>query len=157
MIFRVLILFLFLWESCAPRYLTGGVVRVADGDTFTLLIGKNQQRIRLYGIDCPERGQPYNRVATAFTKELLSSGPVKVREMDIDRYGRVVGIVYIADTINLNERLLEAGLAWHCAVYDRNPLWMAKEQEAREARRGLWTESGAVAPWHWRKGEKTLK
>lgn len=94
MIFRVLILFLFLWESCAPRYLTGGVVRVADGDTFTLLIGKNQQRIRLYGIDCPERGQPYNRVATAFTKELLSSGPVKVREMDIDRYGRVVGIVY---------------------------------------------------------------
>lgn len=157
MLSRLLVLFLFLSESCATYYLTGKVVRVADGDTFTLLIRGGQQRIRLYGVDCPERGQPYNRVATSLTKELLSLGPVKVKEMDVDRYGRVVGIVYIADTINLNERLLDAGLAWHYTTYDNNRLWAAKELAARAARRGLWAEPDAMAPWHWRKEKKASK
>ncbi|MFC3198047.1 thermonuclease family protein [Parapedobacter deserti] len=146
------VLLLFLPEACATRYLTGSVVHVADGDTFTLLIGDEQQRVRLHGVDCPERGQPYSRVATTFAKEMLASGSVKVKEMNIDRYGRVVGVVYIADSINLNVRLLNEGLAWHYKAYDNDPLWGAIESDAREARRGLWSDSNAIAPWRWRKG-----
>lgn len=152
---RTLILLLFLTDACVnTHYLSGEVVRVADGDTFTLLVAGQQHRIRLHGIDCPEKGQPYNRVATRLTKDLLASGTVKVQQMDIDRYGRVVGVVLINDTINLNERLLEAGLAWHYKSYDGNPAWAELESNARSAKRGLWVEPGAVAPWEWRKRQR---
>ena len=152
---RILIFFLFFVAACVdPHYLSGDVVRVADGDTFTLLVDGQQQRVRLYGIDCPERGQPYSRVATEFTKDLLASGRVEVQPMDTDQYGRIVGMVYISDTINLNERLLEAGLAWHYTAYDNSPDWALLEAEAKKAHRGLWAEKGAVAPWKWRKRKR---
>jgi len=134
--------------------MTGEVVRVADGDTFTMLVEGQQQRIRLHGIDCPERGQPYNRVATQLTKDLLASGRVKVEQLDTDRYGRVVGVVYINDTINLNERLLEAGLAWHYKSYDSSLEWARIEKLAQAAKRGLWVEKDAIAPWEWRKRQR---
>src|SRR5690606_41000810 len=149
---RTVILLFFLAGACVnTHYLSGEVVRVADGDTFAMLVEGQQHRIRLHGIDCPEKGQPYNRVATQFTKDMLALGKVKVQRMDTDRYGRVVGIVLINDTINLNERLLEAGLAWHYKSYDRNPEWAKLETIAKTAKRGLWEEEGAIAPWEWRK------
>jgi len=149
---RVVILIFFVVSACVdPHYLSGEVVRVADGDTFTLLVGGQQHRIRLHGIDCPERGQPYSRVATRFTKDLLASGNVKVQQIDTDRYGRIVGIVLIDDTVNLNERLLEAGLAWHYKAHDRNPNWASLEATAQTERRGMWETSGTIAPWEWRK------
>jgi len=156
MMSRLVILFLLLTGSCATNYLTGVPVSVADGDTFTLLVGNVPHKIRLHGIDCPERGQPFSRVATQFTKTMLVSGKVRVREMGTDRYGRVVGMVYV-DNVNLNERLLEAGLAWHYTDYDQNPHWAALEQAAREARRGLWQEPDAIAPWRWRKGDRPAR
>lgn len=153
---RFLIFFLFFTASCInTHYLSGEVVRIADGDTFTLLSGGQQHRIRLHGIDCPEKGQPYSRVATQLARDLLASGKVKVQRMDTDWYGRVVGIVLINDTINLNERLLEAGLAWHYKSYDRNPEWAKLETIAKTAKRGLWEEEGAIAPWEWRKRQRT--
>ena len=155
MFYRVLVLFLFLTSTCTTtQYLSGEVVRVADGDTFTMLVAGQQQRIRLHGIDCPEKGQPYSRVATQFIKDMLASGKVKVQQLDTDRYGRVVGIVLINDTINLNERLLEAGLAWHYKIYDRNPEWARLEKIAQTAKRGLWVEKDVVAPWEWRKRKR---
>jgi len=152
---RVLVLFLFLTSTCTTtQYLSGEVVRIADGDTFTMLVEGQQHRIRLHGIDCPEKGQPYSRVATQFTKDLLASGKVKVQQLDTDRYGRVIGIVLINDTINLNERLLEAGLAWHYKNYDRSPEWARMEKAAQTAKHGLWVEKDAVAPWEWRKRKR---
>src|SRR3546814_2642608 len=109
----MVVIALLLTCSCKVKVLTGTVVRVADGDTFTLLVtGNKQVRVRLYGIDCPERGQPHSRVATDHLKALLSKGNVWVEEMDTDRYGRTVGMVY-AGGVNVNESLLAAGLAWH--------------------------------------------
>ena len=153
MLNRIVFIFLcLLVSSCLdPYYYSGAIVRVADGDTFTMLVDGEEQRIRLFGVDCPERGQPYSRVATEFTRELLASGPVDVQEMDVDQYGRVVGVVWISDSINLNERLLDAGLAWHYTAFDHDPNWARKEREARRAKRGLWAEKKAVAPWEWRK------
>ena len=155
---RILVFLLFFATTCVgTHYLSGEVVRVADGDTFTLLVDGQQQRVRLHGIDCPERGQPYSRVATQFTKDLLASGKVEVAQMDTDQYGRIVGIVYINDTINLNERLLEAGLAWHYTAYDFSPDWMKLAADAKEAKRGLWAEKGAIAPWEWRKRKRSKR
>lgn len=155
--FPMLIVALLLIVSCKVNVLTGEVVRVADGDTFTLLVDNDTQvRVRLYGIDCPERGQPYNRVATEHLKQLLAKGDVRVKEMDVDHYGRTIGMVY-AGGINVNESLLAAGLAWHYTSFDNNFSWVALEAHARENKVGLWAEPNPVAPWDWRKEKRETK
>lgn len=82
---------------CSNFYLfafSGRVIRVADGDTITILTeGKEQKRIRLYGIDCPEKKQPFGQKAKQFTSNKVFGELVEVEEKDIDRYGRTVGIV----------------------------------------------------------------
>lgn len=72
-----------------------------------------------------------------FTDSLLQSGNIKVEQTEVDRYGRVVGIVIISDSINLNERLLQAGLAWHYSYFDKNPEWAAFELNAKKDKAGL--------------------
>ncbi|HZX74284.1 MAG TPA: thermonuclease family protein, partial [Cyclobacteriaceae bacterium] len=111
--------------------LIGKVVSVADGDTFTMLIDNRQVRIRLHGIDCPEKSQDFGQVAKEFTSGYVFGKVVTVVQMDIDRYGRTIGMVTIND-INVNEKLLEAGLAWHYTTYDRNPKWKAIEVAAKK-------------------------
>ena len=152
--FASFVIALLLAFGCNVTMLTGTVVRVADGDTFTLLIDGNKQvRVRLYGIDCPERGQPYSRVATDHLKTLLAQGKVKVTEMDTDRYGRTVGMVY-AGRVNVNESLLANGLAWHSTAFDKNPAWAKLEATAREQHLGLWKQANPTAPWIWRKRKR---
>jgi micrococcal nuclease len=91
--------------------LTGKVVSVADGDTLTLLTSdQHQTRIRLHGIDCPERKQDFGAKAKQFLADLVFAKEVYVKGMDIDRYGRTIGIV-IVEGVNVNEALLRAGIA----------------------------------------------
>ncbi len=132
--------------------LSGKVVKVADGDTFTLLTEDNKQvKVRLHGIDCPEKGQDFGQVAKQYTSDKVYLQVVRVRATDIDRYGRTVGIVTLKDGTVLNEALLTAGLAWHYTKYDKNTLWAGMELEARNKKVGLWVMPGAVPPWDWRK------
>jgi micrococcal nuclease len=130
--------------------LSGKVVSVADGDTFTMLVNNGQIRIRLHGIDCPEKGQDFSNVAKEFLSEYVFDKVVTVRIMDTDRYGRTIGMVTI-NGVNVNEKLLEAGLAWHYKTYDKNPEWARMEQEARTKRKGLWVQSNAIPPWEYRR------
>jgi micrococcal nuclease len=68
-----------------------------------------------------------------------------------DRYGRTIGMVTI-DGVNVNEALLEAGLAWHYKTYDKNPDWAKLENQAKRDKRGLWVQPNPIPPWDWRKG-----
>jgi len=90
----------------------GKVVSVSDGDTIKVLKDGKQVKIRLAAIDCPEKGQPYGQKAKRFTADMVAGKTVKVWETDTDRYGRIVGFVFVGDK-NLNKELLSAGLAWH--------------------------------------------
>jgi micrococcal nuclease len=83
---------------------------VADGDTFTMLIDQEQVRVRLHGIDCPERGQDFSSVAKEYLSDLVFNKTVRVEKLDTDRYGRTIGLVYV-DSTHVNEALLRAGLA----------------------------------------------
>ena len=142
--------------NCYAQRITGKVIRVSDGDSFTLLTDNNHEvRIRLYGIDCPEKEQPYSKAAKEFTGNILKVGAVEVEQKDIDRYNRIVGIVIVADSINLNEQLLKKGFAWHYQYYDNNPMWTAYERIARESKQGLWKEPNPISPWQWRKGVRS--
>ena len=129
----------------------GRVVGIADGDTFTLLTGDKQQvKVRLYGIDCPERKQDFGQVAKQRLSELVFGQMVSVIKKDMDRYGRTVALVYKKDTC-INEELLKEGLAWHYVKYDRNPAWELMEARARKQKAGLWVQPHPVPPWEWRK------
>lgn len=149
---RLCFLFLFqLLVLAGSVQLKGLVVSIADGDTFTLLTDdKKEVKIRLHGIDTPEKGQDYYQVAKIFLSDLIFQKNVEIEEKDIDRYGRTIGMVYYQNR-NINEELLKAGLAWHYKFYDKNPLWSKLEDDARNAKKGLWSLANPVAPWEWRK------
>jgi len=110
---------LFLW-LLAPSILwawTGKVVGIADSDTITVLNGKTPVKIRLYGIDCPEKGgQAFGNKAKQFTSDMVFKKQVQIEPMDQDRYGRTVAWVFV-DGKNLCEELVAAGLAWHYKKY----------------------------------------
>ena len=130
--------------------LVGKVISVADGDTFTMLVNNEQIKIRLHGIDCPEKGQDFGTVAKKFISDRVFGKIVSVEKLDTDRYGRTIGMVTV-DGLNINEELLKAGLAWHYKQYDKNPEWARMEQDAKNAKKGLWVQPNAIPPWEWRR------
>jgi len=149
------LIFLALANSAAlaADTITGKVVRVADGDTITILTSdKEQFKIRFAGIDCPERSQPWGRNATEALKVVLTGEPVTVEVMDVDRYGRTVGRVYIKG-MNINQHLVKFGNCWVYPRYAKDKELFALQDEAKTAQRGLWRlpEGERVPPWEWRK------
>ena len=112
LILVILWLTLLIVLTASADAITGRVVKVADGDTITILTQqKNQVKIRLNGIDTPERKQPYSNKAQQFTSSLVAGKDVSVEIYDTDRYGRMVGVVY-ADSTNVNQEIVRAGFAW---------------------------------------------
>ena len=129
----------------------GKVVGVSDGDTITVLRDGKGVKIRLYGIDCPESSQGFGQAAKKFTSGMVYGKIVKVEERDNDRYGRIVGIVYV-DAENLNLSLLCNGFAWYYKAYAMNEKSFAvAESKAKAAKRGLWSEASPVPPWDYRR------
>lgn len=154
---RLLLVLLFTltaWLAVSAQ-LKGTVIAIADGDTFTLLTAQNQQvKIRLHGIDCPEKKQPYFKYAKAYISSLVFGKQVFVQVKNKDRYGRTIGVVFLEDKRNVNELLLQTGWAWHFKKYDQDARWAAMEQLARRQRKGLWADVNPTAPWDWRAGKK---
>lgn len=146
------IFYLFL-AACQPP-VTGQVIKVADGDSFTLLTQENKQiRVRLYGIDCPERGQDFSKVATDFTANRIFQKNVKIEVKDTDQYGRIVGLVILPDNTILNEELLKAGLAWHYKHFDQSIEYAEMENKARREKIGLWSMKNPIEPWKFRRNK----
>jgi len=145
------------WGASAED-LRGRVVAVADGDTVTVLDANNRQhRVRLNGVDAPELGQPFSQVSKSYMSSLVFEREVLVAGQKVDRYGRLVGTVYIGDK-NANLELLRSGLAWYYRDYEGDvpvtwrAVYAAAEAEARSAKRGLWQEAQPAAPWDFRAG-----
>lgn len=136
---------------------SGRVTAVADGDTIEVLAGRKVRRVRLYGVDCPEKDQAFGRKARTFTSQAVHGRTVRVVSVDRDRYGREVGLVTDGDGRLLNLELVRAGLAWVYVRYCHLPecgAWLEEEGRAREARTGLWTDPDPVAPWDFRQEER---
>jgi endonuclease YncB( thermonuclease family) len=130
------------------------VVGVTDGDTITVLRAGRPEKIRLHGIDSPERGQPFGARAKQFTARLASDQEVTVRVTDRDRYGRTVADVFLPDGRNLNQEIVRAGYAWWTPRYSRDPVLAALEAAARKARVGLWADPHPQAPWDWKRAQR---
>jgi hypothetical protein len=110
------------------------------------------ERIRLYGIDCPEKKQAFGKRAKQFTSNMVFGKTVEVRPVTIDRYGRTIAWVYENGDC-LNEELLGAGLAWHYKRYSSDRHLAELENEARQQKAGLWCDPYAIPPWDFRRGK----
>jgi micrococcal nuclease len=130
--------------------LNGKVVSVTDGDTITVLVGREQVKVRLDGIDAPERRQAFGNASREKLAGLVFEQDVKVITKGKDRYGRTIGVV-VAGERSVNLQMIEAGLAWHYVEYSKDAELARAEREARAAKRGLWTDQSPVAPWEFRK------
>ena len=130
------------------------VVNVADGDTITALDeGNTQHRIRIDGIDAPERGQPFGTVARDRMTALAKGKTATIHGHGNDRYGRLLATVEIEGD-DLGHRLVAEGLAWHYSRYSDDATLDAAQRAARAARPGLWADAEPVPPWEWRVTEK---
>lgn len=131
--------------------LTGTVVRVHDGDTITILAtGKTEVKVRLFGIDAPEHGQPYGSAAKKSLSTLVFGREVSLHATGKDKYGRTLGHLYVGDLWVNHEQVLR-GMAWHYVQYSQDAQLDQAERSARQARRGLWQDSNATPPWVWRR------
>lgn len=140
--------------------LQGRVVGIADGDTVTVLDATNTQfKIRLMGIDAPEKKQAFGQKSKEHLSELVFNKQVSVEYTKKDKYGRTVGKV-IVDGVDANLEQVKAGLAWHYKQYQREQsakdiaAYVLAEELARNESRGLWTDAEPVPPWEWRRQQK---
>lgn len=144
------VLLVLLAGVAAAEEFSGPVVGVTDGDTITVLRAGQPERVRLLGIDAPEKRQAHGAQAKAFVSSLAHGTTVTVRTTERDRNGRILGEVLLPDGRSLNQELVRAGYAWWFRRYSRDPVLARLEQEAREGRRGLWADRAPEPPWDYR-------
>ena len=158
--FLLVIAALLISSFISAETIQGKVVRVADGDTITVLDQSNtQHKIRLAGIDAPEKGMPFGQKSKQHLSDLVARKLVQVETTKVDRYGRNVGKVLV-DGLDANLAQVEAGFAWHYKAYEREQSVVDRqtydkaEKLAREARKGLWLDREPVPPWEWRRRDQ---
>ncbi len=137
---------------------TGKVVGITDGDTITVLDKDNKQhKIRLAGIDAPELGQPFGQTAKRKLSDLVFEKMVTVVGTKTDRYGRLVGQVFLLG-VDVPLEMLNAGLAWHFKEFEGEQLakdrkaYSEAESKAKDSKLNLWAEPKPMPPWEYRNG-----
>lgn len=149
--------FFFLTGSVSADTLAGRVVHVDDGDSLELRDGwGNLHRVRLRGIDAPERSQAYANVSRRNLARLTRGREVTVSYDAADKYGRLLVWLYVDDGVSVNLMQVQAGLAWHYAFPGRpwtadDDLLARAQQDARAENRGLWARPKPVPPWQYRR------
>lgn len=148
-------------ESTQGYELAGRVVNVADGDTFTLLVGSTRERIRMASIDAPETGhgsgrpgQDHGQASRKALSGWIGGRTLKLHCYERDRYRRSVCDVPLVDGSTVNQKMVAEGWAWANRQgrdkYLRDATLLRLEAGAREHGLGLWERRDAVAPWVWR-------
>ncbi|MDA8563008.1 thermonuclease family protein [Mariniblastus sp.] len=137
-------------SSKLPKRFTAKVIGVLDGDTVDVLLSKRSYRIRLTGIDAPEKSQDFGNKSKKYLSELVFGKVVSGVTESTDRYGRnLCSLTVNGERIDL--AMLRKGLAWHYLKYSKDPLRVNAEIKAIAEQRNLWSERGAVPPWNWRR------
>ena len=154
--------------------LSGRVIVITDGNTITVMDAhKKQHKIRIAGIDSPEKAQPHGERSRKHLSELVYDKTVDVTWRKYDRYGRIVGKVLVAPphacpvvqpdcpkTLDVGLAQVAAGLAWTFSPTDEEQtpqeraVYSFSEQVARGKRVGLWADTAPVPPWQWRSEHK---
>ena len=154
-----LILALLSFSSFADE-LQGKVIKVTDGDTVNVLTSDNKMyRIRLLGIDAPEKKQAFGNRSKQALSEEIGDKTVKVEYSKLDKYQRIVGkIIFNGKDVNLHQ--IQRGMAWHFKKYEKEQdvedraIYANEEYLAQRDKFGLWADANPTPPWGFRKSRK---
>jgi endonuclease YncB( thermonuclease family) len=142
-----------LYGKTTYEPILGTVVGVTDGDTVKVVTAGTLYKVRLYGIDAPEKHQAYGQKAKEHLSELCFNKSVKVEIINQDRYGRFVGKIYV-NGVCINWEMLKDGFAWAYVQYlkkeDKN-LYMTLERMGKLDGVGLWADKSPIEPWKFRR------
>ena len=159
---RKLLALAMLFISCGLSAATiqGKVVGVADGDTLTILDANNtQHKIRLQGIDAPEKAQAFGLKSKQVLHKLVHSKHVTVEFQKKDKYGRTVGKV-VLNGLDVCLEQIKFGMAWHYKQYQSEQpkedleTYAQAELTARAQALGLWKDKSTIPPWEFRRQQK---
>jgi micrococcal nuclease len=126
------------------------VIGIADGDTITILQSGRPLKIRLAGIDAPEKKQAFGQRSKESLSNMCWQKNATYVGNEIDKYGRTIAVVY-CDGVNANKAQLAKGMAWVYTKYNKDTSLIAIESEARSARLGLWQDTDPIPPWIFRR------
>jgi len=143
---------------CIASEFSGPVVSVLDGDTIEILQNQHLERIRLHGIDCPERGQPFGHKAKQAMSALVFGQDVTLQTHGKDRYKRILADVFLSDGTHVNHELVKEGWCWWYRKYAPKDIELKTlEEQARQSKKGLWGERAPVPPWEWRRDARAMR
>lgn len=160
-VFKYLLVILLIFPIYAES-ISGKVIKITDGDTVHIILTNHEkEKIRLAGIDAPERKQAHGKKATRYLASLIAGKTVTVEYNKRDRYGRIVGkILYNGEDVNL--KMVQVGYAHWYFKYrkeqsrDDQISYKVAEANARKFNLGLF-QNEAIPPWEWRKKKKNLR
>lgn len=153
---RISIALLLAVSAAAHADFSGPVVKVADGDTVTVLHNRTQVRVRLGSIDAPEKRQAFGTRSQQHLSHLVFGKTVRVEEDGKDRYGRTIGVLHVQG-VNVNREMVNAGMAWAYTDYLNDRLMPVLEIRARLTGTGLWADHHPIAPWQFRRNEAAAR
>ncbi len=129
----------------------GRVLSVSDGDTFTIKAKEKNIKIRLFGVDSPEKKQKFGIEAMNYTRLMLYNKFVEIKVISKDKYNREVADVFLEDGRCFNHEIVKTGYAWWYQYFAPNDRTLkALEYSARNKKIGLWKNPNPEAPWKFR-------
>lgn len=144
---------LLAFTGLAHADFSGQVVAILDGDTIDVLVDQRPVRVRLAQIDAPEKRQAFGTRSRQVLAGLVFKKTARVTEDGHDRYGRVVGTVFVAD-VDVNAQMVREGMAWVYRQYAKNKMLYELETQAKELRVGLWVDPDPMPPWKYRRANR---
>ncbi|MGL6267303.1 MAG: thermonuclease family protein [Chitinophagaceae bacterium] len=161
MVFWFFSVFNHLLISCEPAqkipaediHLT--VYKIIDGDSFEGRANGQNYRIRLFGIDAPEKGQDFYQKSKDRLGQLCKEGPIIIKIRNKDYFGRWVADGYTQKGECINQTMVKEGFAWHFTKYSKDATLKKLERDARDAQIGIWSLKNPTAPWEYRKSKKS--
>lgn len=130
------------------------IIGISDGDTVKFLVENQTYTLRLEHIDAPEKkgGQAFSTQAKKTLSDLCFRQEVEIEwKGEKDRYGRIIGVIYNHQGVNVNQEMVKKGMAWHYRRYSKDRTYSKLEDEARKKKIGLWQDPNPIPPWEWRK------
>ncbi|WP_090827756.1 thermonuclease family protein [Nitrosovibrio tenuis] len=125
------------------------VVQVVDGDSLTVAIDGEMVRVRLAEIDAPEGKQPFTIRSKQSLTNLCLWVPAELSSISKDQYGRTLARVK-CEGVDVNAEQVKRGMAWAHGEFTKDPALSTLQEEARSAKRGLWSDKSPTPPWIWR-------
>ncbi|HEY6915446.1 MAG TPA: thermonuclease family protein [Paludibacter sp.] len=153
---------LFTLVGCGQKASTGSnkgaiegeVVKIVDGDTYDLRTGDQTIRVKMEGIDAPEKGMRFYKESKKYLHDLCLGRKVLFKPNEISKFNKQIGFTYLSGGLELSHEMVRAGYAWHFKKYNSDNNLYKLELQARIAKRGIWADPNPVSPQIVRKLRK---